>query len=441
MDGALVTAEDVVGHLERAIKPGDPSRTPAVQRSQDYASIEDVRAAEDGRGVIIRTSRPDPFLLQTLAGRFALVQSPRTVQAFESSWSKLDPASVVGSGPFVLESSGGGMLRFTAHSRGHQPPLLDGIDVSEPWDVASRFRDRHLDEAILRDRRDAPALLEQLGPGLQLLSRFEESPVISTLFVGSPPWDNPALLKALSAALTRAELASRLFAGRADPAGPVFPAHTGFALSEQELGAPPGYRALDEDWADARRLWEAGGGPGLGQITIDFPAIFDPPYSASGVVTGMLNEALAGQFRASVDSYSAISQRASVHSYGNGRAAFWFGWGPPLPEPDPSRWLVETFSSTGPGNAATGYAAERADALLRALSQEFDLTDGKTGEGDSGLFATNGGGGVMPWLLQRAEVLRWPYYEAHSPSPFWEQHLGNLASIDSSNPSFTARGG
>ncbi|HEX6030827.1 MAG TPA: ABC transporter substrate-binding protein, partial [Tepidiformaceae bacterium] len=346
MDGAPVTGADVVGHLERAIKPGGPSRTPALQRSQDYASIEDVRATEDGRVVTIRTSRPDPFLLQTLAGRFALIQSPRTVQAFESSWSRLDPMSVVGSGPFVLESTGGGVLRFTEHQQGHNAPFLHGIELSEPWDVATRFRDRQLDEAILRDRRDAPGLVEELGPSLEQLWRYEESPVISTLFVGAPPWDNPALQKALSAALSRGELARRLFGGRADPSGPVFPAHEGFALAEQALATYPGYRSREVDVAEARRLWEAGGGPGLGEITIDFPAIFDPPYGASAVVTAMLNEALGNQFRAAVDSYTAISQRAAVHSYGNGRAALWFGWGPPLSEPDPSRWLMETFSST-----------------------------------------------------------------------------------------------
>ena len=68
---------------------------------------------------------------------------------------------------------------------------------------------------------------------------------------------------------------------------------------------------------NARRLWVAAGGPGLGPVTIDFPSIFDPLYSASSVVVGLLNEAIGPQFRAAVETYTTISRRVLDGYYGS----------------------------------------------------------------------------------------------------------------------------
>ncbi|MCZ7576610.1 MAG: hypothetical protein M5U18_06005 [Dehalococcoidia bacterium] len=115
------------------------------------------------------------------------------------------------------------------------------------------------------------------------------------------------------------------------------PVHPAFALTEGVLALYPGYaRDPAEDARAARQRWEAAAGPSLGTITIDFPSVFDPLYSASSVVTGILNEVLGDQFRPAVETYTTISRRVLDGYYGNGRAAFWFGWGPPfLPRPPP----------------------------------------------------------------------------------------------------------
>ncbi|MBK9546287.1 MAG: hypothetical protein IPO51_10680 [Dehalococcoidia bacterium] len=143
-------------------------------------------------------------------------------------------------------------------------------------------------------------------------------------------------------------------------------------------------------------------------MTIDFPSIFDPLYSASSVVVGLLNEAIGPQFRAAVETYTTISRRVLDGYYGSGRAAFWFGWGPPLPGPDRERYFQETYGAGSPGQRASGGPGGARDAL--------------------GSLANAGYSGIVPWVQQYAEVFRRPGHVAAQPTPFWPQHLDYVRS-------------
>ncbi len=439
LDGGPVEADQVRSHLRRGVDLARAGRMPALQRPQDWQRIRNVTTPGDL--VRIETDGPDPFLLNTLASRFALVQAPQAVGAFEVTWPDLLPESVVGSGPFVYEGESASRLRFTAHTQGHAPPPLAALEVLPPTDLVARFRDRLLDEATFRDRRDAPAALEGNEDAVSALPRFEDSPIITTLSVGSLPWNNLNLRLALSAALNRPELARGLLAGRAQPSGPVSPAHAAFAYPETDLAPFPGYRPdLARDAADARAYWEAGGGPSLGPLTLDIPAVFDPVYAASSVLIPMLQGALGVEVRVRVDSYTVISERAASGAYGNGQLALWFGWGPPDVEPDPSRALIETYDPTSPTAVTFGYRSEPVALALAALSTASKLNERKDGvkRAQSHLL-DEGGGPVLSWLLQRSETLRWNYLHAPPPTPFWIQHLASGLAIDTAHPAFHAR--
>ncbi|MEX1103120.1 MAG: ABC transporter substrate-binding protein, partial [Dehalococcoidia bacterium] len=240
LNGRLVEADQVRSHLRRGAELARAGRMPAVQRPQDWLRIRNVTTPGDT--IRIDTDGPDPFILNTLASRFALVQAPEAVGAFEDNWHQLRAESVVGSGPFRYEGHTDGRLRFAAHAGGHTAPLLDAMEVFEPSDLVARFRERQLDEALFRDRREAPAALAGHESAVVTLWQYEESPIITTLSVGAAPWDNVNLRRGLSAALNRGELARRLFAGRAQACGPVSPAHTAFAHTESDLARFPGYR-------------------------------------------------------------------------------------------------------------------------------------------------------------------------------------------------------
>lgn len=401
LNGRAVTAGDVVAHLRRSLEIASGGKAPLAQRYHAYASIASVDTPAAGQ-VRVRLHAPDEFMLDTLASEFALIQAPEAVAAFAGLWSKLDSDHVIGSGPWLFDWADDG-VKFTAWRDGHRKPLLDELHVVEPADAAQRFADGSLDEAITRDRRDAAILSGFEQPS----RRYEREIIMSSFHMGAPPWSAFSLVNAISAALLRPTLVNRLFGGRAEPAYPIPPSNV-LKTDARTLIGYPGY--LDEPEgasATARHWWDAAGGPGLGTITVDFPSVFDPLYSASSIVTGMLNEVLGPQFRPAVETYQTISNRVHDGYYGNGRAAFWFGWGPPLATPSAARYVAETYA---PGSASIRVTGATPFAMA----------------GDANNVIGAGFQGIVPWVQQFAYVHRHPRISAPEPSPFWNQHLDYL---------------
>jgi len=412
LNGRPVKAADVVNHLQRLAEAAASGKAPLAQRYGDVSSIATVDSPADGQ-VRIRLSRLDALLPGALAGEFAFVQAPQAVEAFAASWPKAEASEVIGSGAWVFEGRQDGVLAFTPWRFGHLQPALDRLLVSEPFALVQRFGNP-LTEVVTRDRRDALAL--RAKPGTRELQRLEREVVMSS-FASGGPWNNPELLLALSGALNRDWLLNELFGGRAEPSGPLPPAYGSTALAESALAAFAGYGpdAAAEATA-ARQRWNAAGGPGLGAITVDFPSIFDPLYSASSIVTARLNEVLGNQFRPAVETYTAISKRVAEGYYGNGRAAFWFGWGPSLPSPDPRRYLLDTYASP-----AEALSAEPTDtALRRALDGASDSL------AEFQRLRLAAPSGVINWVQQRSELFRLDSHSGPVPSPFWQQHLDYL---------------
>ncbi|MGE3076298.1 MAG: ABC transporter substrate-binding protein [Dehalococcoidia bacterium] len=429
LNGRALTADDVVSHFRRSLELAAGGKAPLAQRYDDYATIAAVDSPEAGT-VRFRLNAPDPEILGTLAGEYALIQAPEAVAEFSVNWSKLDSDHVVGTGPWTFDWSDDG-AKFTAFRDGHRQPYLDELHVTEPSRAAAQhFIDGSLDEVLVRDRRDAEAIakafpsFEYHGPGeetsprsIQLdrvteMHRYEREIVMSSMYVGAPPWNDPRIVTLISATLNRPELARRLFGDRAVMAPPIAPAlasEPDAGISATRLKFVAGYARIEGDGTpspELRQMWEAAGGPSLGFITIDFPSVFDPLYSASSIVVDMLNQALGHQFVPAVETYTTISKRVLEGYYGNGRANFWFGWGAPLASPSASRYVAHTYGTGSSTQRTTGGAgistAGQPDLLAITDSSYF---------------------GVIPWEQQFASVFRRPTAAGAYPSPFWNQHL------------------
>lgn len=433
LDGRAVESGDVQLHLQRVTEMAAAGQLQQAQRPWDYAPIESIESA-GGHAIAITTSRPYPHLLAVLAGQFAFVQRPEAIPLLEQDGNTIVADHVSGSGPFRFDGkSSDGSLKFGIAGRTHHRPRLAEMAVAPAARDPDSFLARRTDEFIAFDRRDAAAVRATSNGHLaEELSVFDASSVVSPMHVGSPPWNDDNLRIAFSAALNRHELARRLFAGRAHPAGHVHPSVPAFALPEGELNSLPGYLpSFDDDAREARARWEAAAGAGLGPLTIDFPAIFDPLYSASSVVPGMLREVLGLDVIPRVESYPNIASRTGEGRYGNGDFATWFGWALAQPFPDPSLALIETFASASASAIEAGFASPDADRLTAALDETLpdDERVSLVRELDVALVST-AGGGVIPWLLQRHNVFRWPYLSRPAPSPFGIQHLDHRAAVD-----------
>jgi hypothetical protein len=314
---------------------------------------------------------------------------------------------VIGTGPWTFDWADEGM-KFTAWTEGHRQPLLESLRVVEPVNAAQRFIDGQLDEAPVFDRRDGDVIRKELrrGEGVDYvtLPRHSRDVVMSTFFVGAPPWNNPDLIKAMGA-LIRREAITGLFGGRAAAIGGLPFGTSGAVVTEKTIVD------LGLGWtpAEAKTRWHAAGGPGLGTVTIDFPSIFDPLYSASSVIIDALNSTLGPQFRPAVETYTTISKRALEGYYGNGRAAFWFGWGPSMASPDGARYATELYGRGSPGQLLTGGAG---------AADPTDMAE----------VASNAHFGIVPWAQQFLETFRAPGASGPQPGPFWTQHLDHRRS-------------
>ncbi|HET7737975.1 MAG TPA: ABC transporter substrate-binding protein [Tepidiformaceae bacterium] len=422
IQGRPLLSEDIGRHFARLLDLRAAGQLSGAL-SREFARLARVSVPGDG-SILFETDKPDPLFPAALASRFALVQSPEAADVFASTWHQQEPESVVGTGPFVFDGFINGWLSFRAHIGAHRPAFVEGLRIGQPHGVGAaaraRFAARELDVFLARDRRDVEAL--ETEPRVSRERRFEENATISTVFAGAPPWSNLNLLRAVSVALNRPELVRRLHGALAVPSGPVAPVYDGFGVPERELISKAGYRSdFAVDIADARALWSAGGGEGLGAVTVDFPSTYDPLYSASSVVCGLLNEALGvSQFVPAVHQYTVISAKAVAFEYGSGRPALWFGWGPPFESPDPTRYLIETFRTGAAGWAPQGMTVPGLDGVLDRLAAAFEFEERQAlaREAD-GLLLDAGGAGVFPWLVQTGERFRRDYLELAPPTPFW----------------------
>lgn len=418
LDGRPVSGDDVRIHFERALALAATPDLAGVQRDSGVQALSSVSIPEDRR-VRLTLGRPEAAFVSGLAQRFALVQAPELVETLEARGHELRPEDILGSGPFRFDSlADDGSLRFVAQAGGHRTSRLASIAVYQPPGSVDAFLAGKLDEVIARDRRDTARILSA-EPSAQPAPRHEPEPVVSTFFAGAPPWDNADLVRAISAALNRTWLIEALWGGRASPAGPVAPVHGAAALGESALAGFPGY-ATDPaaDARDARARWEAAGGPALGAVRVDFPNIFEPLFAASGVVIPRLREVLGNEFVPRIATYPLISQAVTERRYGNGEAAFWFGWGPGFIDPDPGRDLAAAYGDGGPGVTASASV----QAALAALGQDFDASSrvGRARELAKGLLA-EGGAGVITWALPYADYfVRGP--SGGAATAWWNQH-------------------
>jgi ABC-type transport system substrate-binding protein len=180
----------------------------------------------------------------------------------------------------------------------------------------------------------------------------------------TPPWNNLDLVKAIHLAADRRQLIQQLHAGLGKVSGPVSWLQELWAIPDTELETTPGYRVDKEaDLTEARALWEAGGGPALGEITW---VIADTWSQRAGwgstpeIIAEMFNKAFGtSQFKAATKSYGEI-----IPAWFSKNFDPFFAWIPNVEIPDARADMVGAFLSTSPGNIWGINEPELVDAKL-----------------------------------------------------------------------------
>ena len=286
-------------------------------------------------------------------------------------------------------------------------------------------------------------LLSRLKDQITERRVFSANPQAGTYYGGAAPWNDPNLIGAIFRALNRRDLIQSLLQGKGVLSGNVPPTQSAFGLTEGELITYPGYledRAKDE--AEAKAMWEAGGGPALGEVTVDIPDIWEGLYSGgASLITSNLNRVLGNTFSAKIEPYSTITTKIVNQQYGNGTAATWWGWITEITDPEPSLLLYLTHNSKQPQFAQYGVKIDKVDSLTDSLVAEFDIAKRQEMTKEINRELLNAyGAGIHYSLVGVSSVLNWNYYHPAETAPFVTSHMtGTEAWLDSKDPTWQGR--
>ena len=206
-DGTPLTAERAAGILDGIIKTGG---------GLSYGSVTSVRAEDDG--IVIRTKRPEAFLLTDLAG------------------SSISPPgnSLIGTGPYAVASIGETveLKAFEKYARG-RPSLQRVVFRQYPTQ-------RSVWAAMMRGEIDAVHEVSR-----EAVEFIEAESTVRTYSFLRPYYTalgfnvkhgvlaNPSVRRALNMAIDRPALIAQAMRGRGEPAqGPIWPGHWAYTSSQ-----------------------------------------------------------------------------------------------------------------------------------------------------------------------------------------------------------------
>jgi peptide/nickel transport system substrate-binding protein len=260
-DGRPVTAEDVKFSFEY-VTTGAAASVSRLAPSLDLKEV----VAESPSVAVVRLNKPTAVFEEDVALRLFII--PQHVWSAVTDPARFrEPAAVMGSGPYRLESSdeASGAYLFTANESFYLgSPYVKRIELVPAPDELL---------ALQRDQIDAGELLEEGAPEEQIKA-FESNPRFTKLdgptdwvlalhmnLAKGFPYDRKEFRQAIAHALDRKDIVARLLQGRGEPG-------TVGGLSPDHPLLAPGLPTYDRDVDKARSMLDAlglkdGNGDGL----------------------------------------------------------------------------------------------------------------------------------------------------------------------------------
>ncbi|WP_322795644.1 ABC transporter substrate-binding protein [Tepidiforma sp.] len=449
VNGRQATAEDVAFFINRNknAKLLDGTEDPNFYRKSAYQNVDRVEVV-DPRTVRVTFSKPDPFFLTTLAGSYSKVQAPEAVQAFEKDYANMKADLVIGTGAFVLTKwSAEGNSEWVRHEKFHTQVNWDGVKWLPLFTDQSAqqvaFEQKQIDAFIPTQNQVIQDLLKRYEGKIHEVKIFSGNPQAGTYYGGAAPWNNPNLIGAIFRALDRRALIQSLLQGKGVLSGNVPPTQAAFSITERELITFPGYledRALEE--AEAKKMWEAGGGPALGEIIVDIPDIWEGLYSGgAALITNQLSRVLGNKFTAKIEPYATITGKIVKQEYGNGKNNIWYGWITEVSDPEPTLLNFLQYNSTQPQFQQFGVKIDKVDQLTAQAVEEFDIA--KRQELSKEVMRElikNYGAGIPYNMVAVNSSLRWNYLKYPEAVAFVQQHqYGTQWWFDQTDPTWQGR--
>jgi peptide/nickel transport system substrate-binding protein len=368
-DGKPLTSRDVKYTFDVAREaPEAPAKFRLSARKEWWANVEAIEAPET-HTVVFRLKRPQPSLLLMLA----------------SGYSPIYPAHVP-LGELRQKCMGTGPFRFKEWQRGQSVelernpdyfipdrPYLDGIRYTVITERGTRLA------ALQAGRLDAFVPLEMTRAMAEAAKKSAPSLIITEVGQNGsdnvvlnhkrPPFDNPAVRRAVSLAMDRHGYVQSVRHGGAVVGAGLMPKPLGFwGLSDPDLKTLPGYRNSATDKAEARRLLAgAGFGPGGKPLRVELATRTLSIYlDVASFVADQLHQVGIESTVKQMDSaawFPALARRDFQIAANLTAGGF----------DDPDAYFVENYKC-GSSRNYTDYCNEETDRLIDQQSQELDRT-------------------------------------------------------------------
>jgi peptide/nickel transport system substrate-binding protein len=449
VNGRAATADDIAQFILRnkAGKTLDGADDPNFYRKSSFQTVDKVEVV-DAKTVKVTTVKPDPFFLNVLAGTYAKVQAPEAIKAFEKDYATLSADKIIGTGAFVLtEFAAEGKLTLVRNEKFYTQVNADAIKYVPLFtDQAAQqaaFEQKQVDAFAPTQNSVLEDLKKRYEGKITELKQFSANPQAGTYYGGAKPWNDPNLIGAIFRALDRRALINSLLQGKAALAGNIPPTQAAFGVNEKELITYPGYledRAKEE--SEAKKMWDAGGGPALGEINVDIPDIWEGLYSGgSALITNQLKKVLGNTFTAKIEPYSTITTKIVKQQYGNGQNNIWFGWITDITDPEPTLLNYLQYNSAQPQFQQFGVKIDKVDTLTNALVTEFDISKRQEGNKEVNRELLKAYGAGIPYsLMGVTSTLIHNYYHPAELAPFvTAQQFGTAAWFDQKDPTWSGR--
>jgi peptide/nickel transport system substrate-binding protein len=450
--GRQLTAEDVKYSIERQVNPNSP-KSALYYRASQWQTVDQIEVV-DPLTLRITTKRLTSPLVHYLGDNNAFIVPKEVVDENDEM---NDTSRMVGSGPFILKDfvavqvvravrNPTWFARDDLAGQGlPDRPILDGYEtIWYPEDdtaIELAFRSKQVDYTGFTDRDNSPRVAADVGavvdeyPDIGWLATrllVADSPAAST------PFKDLRLRKAISIAADRNRIGQQMWRKWYYLMGPVPSAVERWALPQAELLQKPGYRfdpkEREEDLADARKLWEAAGGPAIGKVVITYAGI---PFGLPGLFPQfqeMLRSTLGLETEGDLDAtgYTKLAQGGLEKrivfslSYDN-------GWN------DLDDWVYPYFHTAGTKNSFN-LSDPKLDEMLEAQRQEFDYEARRQIGWDIQNYLLDSVVARLDWFAEMNARLRWPYVRNHYSSP-WFGNAFHFADIwlDAEDPLYRGR--
>jgi oligopeptide transport system substrate-binding protein len=372
-NGERVTAQDFVYGWRRVVDPKTASQS--AQQLAPVANALEIASgklppeelgisAPDERTVEVRLVTPTGYFPYLVTNSYYYPQPAGTIEKHGRGWTR--PENIVGNGAFVLESqriNGATVLRRSDTYWDAAAVRLKHVSyfpVSDYGSATARFLAGDLDstDGFLVD--DVDRLRARLGDQVRL------APYLGTVMLGMnvsrPPFDSAKLRRAMTLAIDRDVISSKLMHG-------LFVAANGMVAPLPDYpGVPPDWQSLsmEQRLQEARSLYAEAGYSKQNplRVALNYPTNTPDTKRVLEALTAMWRANLGAEVQLANNEWRVFQQNRHERLYD----LYWYSWIGDFP--DASTFL--NMVRIGNGENSPQYADASYEAAMDAAARSVD---------------------------------------------------------------------